>query len=216
VTFVLDRAGITGDDGASHNGMWDLALLRIVPGLRLAAPRDEQTLRDALRTAVDVDDAPTVVRYPKGALGPAVPAVDTVDGVDVLARHATGAAGSSVLLVGVGSMTACALEVGEVLAVHGVGSTVVDPRWVLPVPEALVKLAGQHDRVVTVEDGLVDGGVGAVLAQRAREAGVGTPVQSVGIPLAFLDHATREQIVDDLRLRPQDVARDVLAALGIA
>ncbi len=212
VTFVLDRAGITGEDGASHNGMWDMAMLSVVPGLRLAAPRDEASLREALRTAVDIDDAPSVVRYPKGALADPIPALETVDGVDVLAR--VGEPGApEVLVVGIGAMVPTALETAELLAVHGLRVTVVDPRWVLPVPPALVKLAGEHTHVVTIEDGLVDGGVGAMLAQRAREAGVTTPVQSIGIPLGFLDHASRDQIVDRLRLRPSDIARDVLTAL---
>jgi 1-deoxy-D-xylulose-5-phosphate synthase len=215
VTFVLDRAGITGDDGASHNGMWDMAMLSVVPGLRLAAPRDEATLREALRAAVDVDDAPTVVRYPKGALVEPIPALETVDGVDVLARDGE-PGGREVLVVGVGAMVPTALQTAELLAAHGLRVTVVDPRWVLPVPPALVKLVGEHTHVVTIEDGLVDGGAGAMLAQRAREAGLATPVQSVGIPLGFLDHASREQIVDRLRLRPQDIARDVLTALADA
>lgn len=210
VTFVLDRAGITGDDGASHNGMWDMAMLRVVPGLRLAAPRDETTLRDALRTAVDVDDAPTVVRYPKGPLPDELPVVDVVDGVDVLARHDGSA---RVLVVGVGPMAHTAVAVAELLAAEGVGSTVVDPRWVLPLPPALVKLAGEHDHVLVVEDGLVEGGVGAVLGQRCAEAGVGTPATTVGIPLAFLDHASRPQIVEALRLRAEDVAHDLLAVV---
>ncbi|GCE76641.1 1-deoxy-D-xylulose-5-phosphate synthase [Cellulomonas biazotea] len=215
VTFVLDRAGLTGDDGASHNGMWDMAMLGIVPGLRLAAPRDEPTMRDALRTAVDVDDAPTVVRYPKGALGDPVPAVEDVDGVDVLARHdATRPGAPSVLVVAVGAMARTALETAELLAAHGLRVTVVDPRWVLPVPAALTKLVGEHDHAVTIEDGLVDGGIGALVAQRSHEVGVRTPVQTIGIPRQFLEHATRDQLVGDLRLRPNDVARDVLSALG--
>ncbi|WP_028046470.1 1-deoxy-D-xylulose-5-phosphate synthase [Cellulomonas sp. URHE0023] len=220
VTFVLDRAGLTGDDGASHNGMWDMAMLGIVPGLRLAAPRDEQTLRAALRAAVDVDDAPTVVRYPKGALGEPIPALEDLDGVDLLARHDTAVdeqgapAVPSVLVVGVGSMVGTALGVAEILAAHGLRVDVVDPRWVLPVPESLIKLVGEHQHVVTVEDGVVDGGIGSLIGQRSAEAGIGTPVQSFGIPRAFLDHATREQLVDTLRLRPEDIARDALAALG--
>ncbi|RHA41322.1 1-deoxy-D-xylulose-5-phosphate synthase [Cellulomonas rhizosphaerae] len=212
VTFVLDRAGLTGDDGASHNGMWDMAMLGVVPGLRLAAPRDEATLRTALREAVDVDDAPTVVRYPKGAVGDAIPALDEVDGVDVLARTGTGE--RSVLVVAVGAMAPTALEVADLLGAHGLRVTVVDPRWVLPVSPGLVKLVGDHDHVVTIEDGVVDGGIGAIVAQRTREAGIGTPVQSIGIPRAFLDHATRDQLVGTLRLRPADIARDVLGALG--
>ncbi|HEY5553786.1 MAG TPA: 1-deoxy-D-xylulose-5-phosphate synthase [Cellulomonas sp.] len=213
VTFVLDRAGLTGVDGASHNGMWDLAMLRIVPGLRLAAPRDEPTLRDALRVAVDIDDAPSVVRYPKGALSATIPAVDEVDGVDVLARHAAPAGAPSVLVVSIGSMADTALATAELLAAHGLRVTVVDPRWALPVPSALVKLAGEHDHVVTLEDGVVDGGIGSLLAQRTRAAGLSVPVQPIGVPLAFLRHATTEQLTTELRLQPQDVARDVLTAL---
>ena len=214
VTFVLDRAGLTGDDGASHNGMWDMAMLGVVPGLRLAAPRDEATLRSALREAVDVDDAPTVVRYPKGAMGDAIEAVDRVDGVDVLARREAAPDARSVLVVGVGAMAPTALELADLLVAHGLGVTVVDPRWVLPVAPGLTKLVGEFDHVVTLEDGVVDGGIGAIVAQRAREAGIGTPVQSFGIPREFLDHATRDQLVGTLRLSAADVGRDVLAALG--
>jgi 1-deoxy-D-xylulose-5-phosphate synthase len=217
VTFVLDRAGITGDDGASHNGMWDMAMLRIVPGLRLAAPRDEASLRAALRTAVDIDDAPTVVRFPKGALVDPIEAVEQVDGVDVVARHASGAGAPSarrVLVVGVGAMVPTALAAGESLAAHGLEVDVVAPTWVLPVPDALVKLSGEHDLVVTLEDGVVDGGVGAMLAQRSGEAGVRTPFVHRGLPVAFLDHASREQVVTAQRLRAEDAVRDALVALA--
>ncbi|MFE5291335.1 1-deoxy-D-xylulose-5-phosphate synthase [Isoptericola sp. NPDC056618] len=218
VTFVLDRAGVTGDDGASHNGMWDMAMLRIVPGLRLAAPRDEPTLRAALRAAVDVDDAPTVVRYPKGALADAIPALEELDGVDVVARHVPGGGsagdGRKVLVVGVGSMVGTALAAGESLAAHGLAVDVVAPTWVLPVPEALVKLAGEHDLVLTIEDGVVDGGVGAMTAQRAGEQGVRTPFVHVGLPVAFLDHASRDQIIGQQRMRAEDAVRDALAALA--
>ena len=208
VTFVLDRAGLTGDDGASHNGMWDMALLHVVPGLRLAAPRDEVTLRAALRTAVDIDDAPSVVRYPKGPLPDAMPAIEHIDGLDVLARGA--GAGASVLVVGIGSMAGTGVEVGRLLGAAGVRADVVDPVWVLPVPDALVKMAGEHDHVVVIEDGLAEGGVGALLGQRCADAGLRTPVRSVGIPRAFLPHATRGELVEILRLRPEDVAHDVL------
>jgi 1-deoxy-D-xylulose-5-phosphate synthase len=214
VTFVLDRAGLTGDDGASHNGMWDLALLGVVPGLRLAAPRDEATLRDALRTAVDVDDAPTVVRYPKGALVDPVPAVDEVDGVDVLARHEGSPGSRSVLVCGIGAMVPTALALGDLLAAHGLRVTVVDPRWVLPVPAALVKLVGEHEHAVTLEDGVREGGIGSAVAQRARDAGLGTPVQAFGVPRAFLEHASRDELLTSLRLTAPDVAADVLAALA--
>jgi len=212
VTFVLDRAGITGDDGPSHNGMWDMAVLRVVPGLHLAAPRDEATLRAALRAAVEIEDAPSVVRFPKGPLPDPLPAIDTLENIDVLAR--TEADGPSVLLVGVGPMARTAVAAADVLAQAGVAATVVDPRWLLPVAPALVKLAGAHDHVVCLEDGLVDGGVGALLAQRCTEVGIPTPVHTLGIPLGFPAHATRNQLLEELRLRAEDVAQDVLTRLA--
>ncbi|KQT98667.1 1-deoxy-D-xylulose-5-phosphate synthase [Sanguibacter sp. 4.1] len=219
VTFVLDRAGITGDDGASHNGMWDMAMLRIVPGVHLAAPRDEATLRAALRAAVDVDDAPSVVRYPKGSVGDPIPALDTTDGVDVIGREtqpasADGVAARKVLVVGIGSMATTALEVSSILSAHGLDTTVASPTWVLPMPSMLVKMTGEHDLVVTIEDGLAEGGIGALLGERAAQAGVRTPVHTVGLPSAFLDHATRDQIVTANRLTAPDIARDVLDLLA--
>ncbi|GHG51656.1 1-deoxy-D-xylulose-5-phosphate synthase 2 [Flavimobilis marinus] len=210
VTFVLDRAGITGDDGASHNGMWDMALMRIVPGLRLAAPRDEPTMRRALREAVAVDDAPTVVRYPKGPLGPELPALETVGGVDVLTRS-QGSAGARVLVVGVGAMAATAVEVGSLLADGGIDVEVVSPTWVVPTPGGLVDLCADRDLVVTIEDGIVAGGVGALLAETAARAGHRAPVRQFGIPAVFLDHASRDQVVEASGLRPADVAAAVLA-----
>ncbi|TRW47131.1 1-deoxy-D-xylulose-5-phosphate synthase [Georgenia yuyongxinii] len=211
VTFVLDRSGLTGDDGASHNGMWDMALLRTVPGLRLAAPRDEATLRAELREAVAVEDAPTVVRYPKGALPEALPALGRHGSVDVLARHA---GSPRVLVVGVGVMTHTAVEVATGLDAQGIGATVVDPRWVLPVSADLVDLAGQHDLVVTVEDGLVTAGVGSALRDALAAAGNDVPVRSHGIPARFLEHASRGELVEEFHLRGQDIARETAAAVA--
>lgn len=208
VTFVLDRAGLTGDDGASHNGMWDMALLRSVPGLRLAAPRDEDTLRQALREAVDVHDAPTVVRYPKGAIPEPVPAISTRRGYDVLAQHG---APSEVLLVAVGATAHTALEVAGSLHTEGVGVTVVDPRWVLPVADQLRDFAAQHRLVVTIEDGLADNGVGDALRSALARAEADVPVRTHGIPTRFLDHATRAQLLDSLHLIARDVTRQTLA-----
>ncbi|MDO8107905.1 1-deoxy-D-xylulose-5-phosphate synthase [Isoptericola sp. b441] len=211
VTFVLDRAGITGDDGASHNGQWDMSLLRLVPGLRLAAPRDEDTLRAALQAAVEVDDAPTVLRYPKGPLPPRLPAVDQLAELDVLGRHDGDE--RSVLVVGVGAMAHTATRVAELLAAEGCTATAVDPRWVLPVPESLVKAVGDHTCAVVIEDGVVEGGVGSMVAQHCAAAGVRTPVHPVGIPLRFLEHASRAQLVESLRLRAEDIAHDALRRL---
>ena len=155
-----------------------------------------------------VDDAPTVVRYPKGPLPDVLPAVERVEGIDVVARGS--GEGTSVLLVGVGSMVPVAVEVAALLGAHGLDVDVVDPVWVLPVPDALVKMAGEHEHVVVLEDGLVEGGIGALLGQRCADAGLRMPVHAVGIPRDFLPHATRAQLVETLRLRPADIAHDVL------
>jgi 1-deoxy-D-xylulose-5-phosphate synthase len=206
VTFVLDRAGITGEDGASHNGVWDMAILGVVPGIRLAAPRDEATLRDELREAVAVADGPTVVRFPKTPLGDDVPAVRREGGVDVLRADAE----SDVLLVAVGATAGAVLEVADRVAAEGIAATVVDPRWVHPVDPALVELARRHRLVVTVEDGVVAGGVGARLSQTLRAAGVDVPARELGVPAQFLRHGKVPQVKGDVGLTAQDVARQVL------
>jgi 1-deoxy-D-xylulose-5-phosphate synthase len=206
VTFVLDRAGVTGDDGASHNGMWDMSILQVVPGLRIAAPRDAQRLRELLREAVQVDDAPTVVRFPKGPPTRDIDAVDRAGGCDVLVR--TGA--KDVLLVGVGSMASTSVEVAERLVAQGIGVTVVDPRWVKPVDPALVQLAREHRLVVSVEDNGVVGGCGSVLLQTLNEARIETPVRLHGIPQQFLTHAKRAVILERVGLTAQALARSIV------
>jgi 1-deoxy-D-xylulose-5-phosphate synthase len=210
VTFVLDRAGVTGDDGASHNGMWDLSMLQVVPGLRIAAPRDESTLRRALREAVDVADAPTVVRFPKGALEPEIPAIRTADGIDVLAETGAG----QVLIVAVGSFAGMGIEISERLVAQGMGAVVVSPLWVKPVPEALVALARSARLVAVLEDGVRVGGVGAAITLALQDAEVSTPIRSFGIPAAFLDHAKRPQILADLGLTAQEISRRLVEIIA--
>jgi 1-deoxy-D-xylulose-5-phosphate synthase len=209
VTFVLDRAGITGNDGPSHNGMWDLAILGVVPGLRLAAPRDEPTLREELREAVADTTGPTVLRFPKTPLPADLPAVRREGGVDVL-REPPAGTGADVLLVAVGAMAGTAVDVAGRIAAEGIGATVVDPRWVQPVGAGLVELAARHRLVVTLEDGVRAGGVGSRLSQALRDAGVYVPARDVGIPPRFLDHGTVAQVKADVGLTAQDVARQVL------
>ncbi|WP_065963594.1 1-deoxy-D-xylulose-5-phosphate synthase [Curtobacterium sp. UCD-KPL2560] len=210
VTFVLDRAGITGPDGPSHHGMWDLALLQVVPGIRIAAPRDAVTLREELREAVAVDDAPTVLRWSKGSVGPDLPALRRLaDGVDVLRDPADGQE-PDVLLVAVGSMVPVALDAAALLEAQGIGATVVDPRWVVPVPGSLVDLSREHRLVITIEDGVRVGGVGTRLRQDLRAAGVDTGVNELGLPDAFIDHASRSEILADAGLTAQVIARDVI------
>ena len=203
VTVVLDRAGVTGDDGASHNGMWDMSLLAIVPDIRIAAPRDAATLREELAEAVDHSHGPTVVRFPKGAVAPDMPALQRVGPTDVLVRQGE----QDVLVVAIGAMAGVGLEVAERLADHGIGVTVVDPRWVVPVHESIVDLARRHRLVLTIEDNGRVGGVGSRIAQVLRDAGVQTPLRDAGIPQQFLDHAKRAAVLAEIGLTAQNLAR---------
>lgn len=211
VTIILDRAGITGDDGASHNGMWDMALMRTVPGLAVAAPRDEQTLRTAVRDAVATDDGPTVVRFPKGSMPDPLPAIRSDGAVDVLAEHE---GEGSVLVVGTGAMAQTARDVAAALDAQGIGATAVSPVWVLPVSPDLVRLAASADLVVHIEDGLVEGGVGSALRDALARAGHLTPVITHGIPQAFHHTSTRAELVEEFALRPSDIARTVSGYLA--
>ena len=208
VTFVLDRAGVTGPDGASHNGMWDLSILQVVPGIRIAAPRDGATLREELREAVGVEDGPTVIRFPRGPVGDDIPAVERKGGVDVLKR------GSDVLIVAVGAMARLALEVAERAEAQGISVTVVDPRWVSPVSQELVGIAREHRLVVTVEDNSRVGGVGSVVSQALRDADVDVPCRDLGIPQRFLDHGSRAEVHAEIGLTAQEVARKVVELIA--
>ncbi|WP_037770857.1 1-deoxy-D-xylulose-5-phosphate synthase [Streptomyces sp. FXJ7.023] len=212
VTFVLDRAGVTGVDGASHNGMWDMSVLQVVPGLRIAAPRDADQLRAQLREAVAVDDAPTLLRFPKESAGPAVPAVDRIGGLGVL--HA--ADRPEVLLVAVGVMAPVCLGAAELLQARGIGCTVVDPRWVKPVDPALAPLAAGHRLVAVVEDNSRAAGVGSAVALALGDAEVDVPVRRFGIPEQFLAHAKRAEVLADIGLTPVDVAGRISASLALA
>lgn len=208
VTFVLDRAGVTGPDGASHHGMWDLSILQVVPNIRLAAPRDATRLREELAEAVAVDDAPTVVRFSKGSVGTEFDAVRrTDDGVDVLRE----APHKDVLIVTVGPMAKIGLEVAERLADQGIGATVIDPRWVVPVPKSVIDLARDHRILVSIEDGVRVGGIGTRIRQDLRAAGVDTAVDELGLPDEFLEHATRDEIMERVGLTSQAIARDLVA-----
>jgi 1-deoxy-D-xylulose-5-phosphate synthase len=206
VTFVLDRAGITGDDGASHNGMWDLSILQVVPGLRIAAPRDGARLRELLREAVGWNKGPTLLRYPKGPHGRDIAALGSIDGMDVLFRVGN----LDVLIVAVGSMADVALGVAERLIAQGIGATVVDPRWVAPVNEGIVDLARRHRLVVTAEDNGRTGGVGSAVAQELRDAGLDVPLRDFGIPRRFLAHGKRSEVLEECGLTSQSISLAVV------
>ena len=208
VTFILDRAGVTGPDGASHHGMWDLALLQIVPGIEIAAPRDAKRLQEELAEAVSIEDRPTVLRFPKGSASQDISAVRRLsDGVDVLAE----AVSKDVLIVSVGAMANTALKIAELLAAHGIGATVVDPRWVVPVRQSVIELASNHRLVVTLEDGVKVGGIGTRIRQELRSQQVDTALNELGLPDEFIEHATRSEILERVGLTAQLIAQDIVA-----
>jgi 1-deoxy-D-xylulose-5-phosphate synthase len=211
VTFVLDRAGVTGDDGPSHNGMWDLSILGVVPGMRVAAPRDASRLRELLREAVADDRGPTALRFPKAAVDDTdIAAVDRIGTIDVLRRDTD----AGVLIVAVGAFARQALEVGERVAAQGVGVTIVDPRWVLPVDPGLRALAAAHELVITLEDNGVAGGVGDAISRDLRQAGVRTPVRSFGLPQEFLAQGRRADVLARVGLTAQQIARSVVESVA--
>jgi len=210
VTFVLDRSGITGDDGPSHHGIWDLSLLQVVPGVHIAAPRDAIRLRETLREAVRISDGPSVVRFPKGAVGPVVPSVEKVGRVDVLARRGS----EDVLIVAIGALAPLCLEVAERLSAQGIGVSVIDPIWVAPLPQELIELGARYRLVVVVEDSVRVGGAASGVSQLLRDAGVYTPQRDIGVPAEFFAHGTRAEVLAKAGLTAQDVSRRIVEAIA--
>jgi 1-deoxy-D-xylulose-5-phosphate synthase len=213
VTFVLDRAGVTGPDGASHHGMWDGSIMQLVPGMKIAAPRDAKRIAELLNEAVDVSDGPTVVRFPKGKVGGEVEAIAKLGGMDVLREPGAGL-GPDVLLVGAGPMVLMGLEVADRLAGHGIGVTVVDPRWTKPVDEALVGAARRHRLVATIEDNGRAGGFGDAVARLLRDHDVDVPVKTLGLPQEFLAHGSRDEVLEEAGLTPQQLALRITEAVA--
>ena len=214
VTIVLDRAGVTGPDGASHHGMWDGSIMQLVPGMKIAAPRDAKRVAELLNEAVEISDGPTVVRFPKGKVGGEVEAVAKLGGMDVLRTPEPGGLGEDVLLVGAGPMALTGLAVADRLADHGIGVTVVDPRWTKPVDEALVAAARRHRLVAVVEDNGRVGGFGDAVARLLRDHDVDMPVKTFGLPQEFLSHGTREEVLNEVGLTPQHLARQITEAVA--
>ena len=206
VTFVLDRSGVTGDDGPSHHGIWDLALTGIVPTMHVAAPRDGARLKELLREAVSISDAPSMVRFPKGAVQEDIPAFERRDGIDVLYRGES----ADVLMISVGAMAAIAVEAASSAYREGVGVTVIDPRWVKPLPESLVRMAERYKSVVVLEDGIRHAGIGSAISEMFRDAGVSIPLHSIGVPLEFIEHSKRGEILSDIGITAQNIARSVV------
>jgi 1-deoxy-D-xylulose-5-phosphate synthase len=213
VTFVLDRAGVTGPDGSSHHGMWDYSILGVVPGLQVAAPRDAAAVATLLREAVAVNDGPTVLRFNGKLTDTELPAVGKLGRGDILARPVPGT-GQDVLLLGAGPMAAVCLAAAALIADQGIGVTVADPRWVIPADDAIAEAASAHRLVVTVEDACVAGGFGDGVARLLREHQVDTPVRTFGLPREFLPHGERGQILELCGLTPQHLAREITAAVA--
>jgi 1-deoxy-D-xylulose-5-phosphate synthase len=213
VTIALDRAGVTGPDGPSHHGMWDGSLLQLVPGLRVAAPRDATRIVELLNEAVGISDGPTALRYPKGKVGAQAEAAGQLGGMDVL-RYPAAGLGADVLLVGVGPMAVTGLEVADRLAGEGVGVTVVDPRWIKPVDGALAVAARDHRLVAVIEDNGEAGGFGDAVCRQLRRDGIDTPVSTFGLPQRFLDHGTRAEVLEEAGLAAPDLAREIIRQLS--
>jgi 1-deoxy-D-xylulose-5-phosphate synthase len=213
VTFVLDRAGVTGPDGASHHGMWDGSIMQLVPGMKIAAPRDAKRVAELLNEAVEVSDGPTVVRFPKGKVGGEVEAIAKLGGMDVLREPGDGL-GADVLLVGAGPMALTGLDIADRLAGHGIGVTVVDPRWTKPVDEALAGAAPRHRLVVTIEDNGRVGGFGDAVARLLRDYDVDVPVKTYGLPQEFLSHGSRDEVLEEAGLTSQQLALRITEAVA--
>jgi len=206
VTFVLDRSGITGDDGPSHNGMWDLALTGIIPTLHVAAPRDGARLKETLNEAITISDAPSLVRFPKGAVIEDIPAFERRDGIDVLYRGES----ADVLLVSIGALANIAVEAASQAYREGVGVTVIDPRWVKPLPSSLITMAQRYKSVVVLEDGIRHGGIASTISEMFRDAGLSVPIHSIGVPLEFIEHSKRAEVLNDLGISVQNITRSVV------
>jgi 1-deoxy-D-xylulose-5-phosphate synthase len=207
VTFVLDRAGITGDDGPSHHGIWDLALTGIVPTLHVAAPRDGAILRETLNEALSISDAPSLIRFPKGPVGADIPAFERRDGIDVLYRGES----ADVLLVSVGAMAKICVEAASQAYREGVGVTVIDPRWVKPLPQSLLTMAQRYKSVVVVEDGIRHGGIASTISEMFRDAEIDVPIHSIGVPLEFIEHSKRGEIMSDLGITAQNITHQLVS-----
>jgi 1-deoxy-D-xylulose-5-phosphate synthase len=205
VTFVLDRAGITGDDGPSHHGIWDLALTGIVPHMRVGAPRDGARLKEVLRECVDISHAPSMVRFPKGAVPADIPAIERVAGVDILHRSAS----KKVLLISVGAMAGMAIEVAQIAHEQSIEITVVDPVWVKPISPTVISMCGEYSTVVVLEDGIKHAGIASAISESLREAGINCSLHSIGVPLEFIEHSKRNEILDDLEITPAAIVQQI-------
>jgi 1-deoxy-D-xylulose-5-phosphate synthase len=205
VTFVLDRAGITGDDGPSHHGIWDLALTGIVPNMHVGAPRDGERLKEILRSCIAISNAPSMVRFPKGAVPADISALERVDGIDILHKGAT----QQVLIISVGSMAGMAIEVAQLAQTQSIEITVVDPLWVKPIPNALLRMSANYSTVIVMEDGIEHAGIASTISEALRETGSTCSLHSIGVPLEFIEHSKRAEILEDIAITPAAIVQQI-------
>ena len=205
VTFVLDRSGITGDDGPSHHGIWDLALTGIVPNMHVGAPRDGARLKEILRQSVAIHDAPSMIRFPKGAVPLDIPALERISGIDILHRGTS----KQVLLISVGSMASMAVEVANLAKEQSIEITVVDPLWVKPISPDVIAMCGHYGTVIVMEDGIKHAGIASTISEALREAGSNCTLHSIGIPLEFIEHSKRNEILEDLAITPAEIVQQI-------
>jgi len=214
VTIVLDRAGVTGSDGASHNGVWDMSLTTIIPGIHVAAPRDGQRLRELFQESLEIKSGPSVVRFPKGNLLEDMDAVATTeDGVDIIfeseQERFADAEAKKVLVISIGAMAARSLGAAQILEDKGMAVTVVDPRWLCPVAPSLIEMADEHDIVVVAEDGMMRAGVGSLFDEAFSAAEVDTPLRRVAFPSIFPKHGSRGEVLEEAGMDADGIAAAV-------
>ena len=205
VTFVLDRSGITGDDGPSHHGIWDLALTGIVPNMHVGAPRDGARLKEILRQSVAIQNAPSMIRFPKGAVPADIPALERISGTDILHRGDN----KQVLLISVGSMASMAMEVAGLAKKQSIEITVIDPLWVKPISPDVIAMCGQYGTVIVMEDGIKHAGIASTISEALREAGSNCVLHSIGVPLEFIEHSKRNEILEDLAITPAEIVQQI-------
>jgi 1-deoxy-D-xylulose-5-phosphate synthase len=212
VVFAMDRAGLVGDDGPTHHGAFDIAYLRCLPNIVLAAPRDEQLLRDLLHTALRYDDGPFALRYPRGeGVGVGLSEARAIPiGTGEVLRY-----GERVALIGYGTGVGKALEAADLLAEAGIDATVADARFAKPLDRALLtQLAAEHALLVTVEEGVLAGGFGSAVWEELSDAGTAVPrIIRVGLPDRYVTHGKPALLHTEVGFTGKAIAQRVTAAL---
>ncbi|HTR89352.1 MAG TPA: 1-deoxy-D-xylulose-5-phosphate synthase [Solirubrobacteraceae bacterium] len=222
VVFAMDRAGLVGDDGPTHHGAFDIAYLRCLPNIVLMAPRDEAMLVHMLRTALEYDDGPIALRYPRGegtgvelpAEGSAIP----IGSGEILEEpSAQAGSGPRVALIGYGTGVGKALEAAELLRELQVAVTVADARFAKPIDAGLMaQLAAEHDLLVTVEEGVLAGGFGSAVWEVLSEAGAAPRILRVGLPDRYVVHGKPSLLHEEVGFTGSRIAERVLAAISIS